>query len=151
MQMPQISAFIHVSTSYCQSTEPVLEEKGYPCAMKPEVIINTVMNLSDELLSTMTPDILVGQPNTYALSKAFAEDLVMRSGLPAGVARPSIGKRNLCHTDCYLNKSYATSSYGTTNRRYLIAQGSFFKDNFCDIDAVALRIASLSRRSLTAT
>ena len=89
-QIPQISAFIHVSTSYCQSTEPVLEERGYPCAIKPEVIINTVMNLSDEVLNTMTPKILVGQPNTYAVSKAFAEDLVMRSGLPAGVARPSI-------------------------------------------------------------
>ncbi|CAK9816059.1 Putative fatty acyl-CoA reductase CG5065 [Anthophora quadrimaculata] len=89
-QMPNLQSFIHVSTSYCQCTEVVLEERSYSCVVQPEKVIDTVNSMTDEVLKAMTPKILNGQPNTYAFSKALAEDLVQRSGLPAGVARPSI-------------------------------------------------------------
>ncbi|XP_017888866.1 putative fatty acyl-CoA reductase CG5065 isoform X2 [Ceratina calcarata] len=89
-QMPHLQSFIHVSTSYCHCNEDVLEEKSYLCSMKPEKVIQTVNDMTDDVLKVMTPKILQGLPNTYAFSKALSEDLVQRSGLPAGVARPSI-------------------------------------------------------------
>ncbi|XP_076754545.1 putative fatty acyl-CoA reductase CG5065 [Xylocopa sonorina] len=89
-QMSHLQSFIHTSTSYCHCNESVLEERSYPCLMEPEKIIQTVNNMTDDVLKAMTPKILQGLPNTYAFSKALSEDLVQRSGLPTGVARPSI-------------------------------------------------------------
>ncbi|XP_053971914.1 putative fatty acyl-CoA reductase CG5065 [Hylaeus volcanicus] len=89
-QMSRLDSFVHVSTCYSQCTEPVLEERYYPCPVQPEVLIDTVRNLPDDLLLAMTPKMLRGQPNTYAFSKALSEDLVQRCGLPAAITRPSI-------------------------------------------------------------
>lgn len=86
----KLDVFIYVSTAYCHCMESVLEERNYPTLMKPEVVISLVNNLNDDLLIEMTPKLLQGQPNTYAFTKALAEDLVQHSGLPVGVARPSI-------------------------------------------------------------
>ncbi|XP_043260053.1 putative fatty acyl-CoA reductase CG5065 [Colletes gigas] len=89
-EMPHLVSFIHVSTAYSQCTEPVLEERYYECSEQPEVVINTVKNLTDDVLHAMTPKILHGQPNTYAYSKALSENVVQKSNLPAGIVRPSI-------------------------------------------------------------
>ncbi|XP_076163787.1 putative fatty acyl-CoA reductase CG5065 isoform X2 [Ptiloglossa arizonensis] len=89
-QMTHLISFVHISTSYCHCTEVVLEERNYQCSIQPEVVIDTVTNLTDDVLNAMTPKILHGQPNTYAFSKALSEDLVQRCGLPAAIARPSI-------------------------------------------------------------
>ncbi|XP_015432085.1 PREDICTED: putative fatty acyl-CoA reductase CG5065 [Dufourea novaeangliae] len=89
-QIADLGAFIHVSTAFCQCTEPVLEERAYPTTIRPEVVIDTVNNLTDEVIAAMTPKMLDGQPNTYAFSKSLSEELVQKCGLPAGVARPSI-------------------------------------------------------------
>lgn len=92
--MTHLISFVHISTSYCHCTEVVLEERNYQCSIQPEVVIDTVTNLTDDVLNAMTPKILHGQPNTYAFSKALSEDLVQRCGLPAAIARPSIGKHS---------------------------------------------------------
>lgn len=92
--MPHLESFIHVSTSYCQCGEAVLEERAYPTAISPESIISTVNTMPDNVLDAMTPKLLGKQPNTYAFSKSLSEDLLFRSNLPAGIARPSIGMTN---------------------------------------------------------
>lgn len=89
-KMSKLNVFIHVSTTYCQCTERVLEERSYPAPVEPETVMDVVNNLKDDVLLAMTPKLLEGQPNTYAFTKALSEDLVQRSGLPIGVARPSI-------------------------------------------------------------
>ncbi|XP_024226959.1 putative fatty acyl-CoA reductase CG5065 [Bombus impatiens] len=89
-QLPHLKSFIHVSTSYCHCNEPILEEKYYPCDMDPEEIIEMVNTRPDDFLELMTPTVLRGLPNTYSFSKALAEDLVQKCGVPAGIARPSI-------------------------------------------------------------
>ncbi|XP_031773360.1 putative fatty acyl-CoA reductase CG5065 isoform X1 [Apis florea] len=89
-KMEHLKSFIHVSTSYCHCNESVLEERNYPAPVELEKIIKMVNDTTDDFQKIMTPKILQGLPNTYALSKALAEDLVQKSGLPAGVARPSI-------------------------------------------------------------
>ncbi|XP_012280843.1 putative fatty acyl-CoA reductase CG5065 [Orussus abietinus] len=89
-QIQRLKAFVHVSTSFCQCGEEVLEERAYQTAVTPESVISMVENETEDRLKEMTPKLLGDQPNTYAFSKALSEDLVVRSGLPAGVARPSI-------------------------------------------------------------
>ncbi|XP_032667535.1 putative fatty acyl-CoA reductase CG5065 [Odontomachus brunneus] len=89
-QMPLLESFIHVSTSYCQCGESVLEERAYRTPVAPEGIIQVVNTMTDEVLELMTPKLLGVQPNTYAYSKALCEDVVSGCGLPAGVVRPSI-------------------------------------------------------------
>lgn len=91
-QMPLLESFIHVSTSFCQCGESVLEERAYRTPVAPEGIIQMVGTMTDEVLELMTPKLLGAQPNTYAYSKALCEDVVSGCGLPAGVVRPSIGK-----------------------------------------------------------
>ena len=80
-----------MSTAYCHCGESVLEEQFYPLNTTPEEIINIVDETPDSILETITSKILGDQPNTYAFSKALSEELVRRSGLPAAIARPSIG------------------------------------------------------------
>lgn len=86
---------MHVSTAYCHCGEPVLEEKYYPVDTSPEEMIKIIDETPDEVLEAMTPKILGDQPNTYAFSKALSEELVNKCGLPAAIARPSIGKVDL--------------------------------------------------------
>ncbi|XP_076643131.1 putative fatty acyl-CoA reductase CG5065 [Halictus rubicundus] len=89
-QMSKLDVFIHVSTTYCQCMERVLEERNYPASVGPEIVIDMVNNLKDDVLLAMTPKLLEGQPNTYAFTKALSEDLVQRCGLRVGIVRPSI-------------------------------------------------------------
>ena len=63
--------------------------------VKPEKVLELIETESDETLEKMTPELLGKAPNTYAFSKGLSEQLVAHCGLPAGVARPSIGKSNI--------------------------------------------------------
>lgn len=89
-EMPHLESFVYVSTSYCQCGETVLEERAYPPPITPESIMVIANTMSDDILDAMTPKFIGKEPNTYALSKALCEDLVAKSRLPTGVARPSI-------------------------------------------------------------
>ncbi|KAJ8687688.1 hypothetical protein QAD02_023482 [Eretmocerus hayati] len=89
-QCKQVESFVHVSTAYCHCEEPVLEERYYPSGESAEEIMQIVNEIPDAKLEILTPKILGSQPNTYAFTKGLSEDLVYKSGLPAGIARPSI-------------------------------------------------------------
>ncbi|XP_039314069.1 putative fatty acyl-CoA reductase CG5065 [Solenopsis invicta] len=89
-QMPLLESFIHMSTSFCQCGESVLEERAYPSSISPETIISLVNTMTDDILESIKPKLLGKQPNTYAYSKALSEELVSKCGLPVGIIRPSI-------------------------------------------------------------
>lgn len=89
-QMPLLESFIHISTSFCQCGESVLEERAYQTNISAEDVIRMVDTVTDQALEPMRPQLLGDQPNTYAYSKALSEDFVSRCGLPVGVIRPSI-------------------------------------------------------------
>uniref|UniRef100_A0A0A1XHC5 Fatty acyl-CoA reductase n=1 Tax=Zeugodacus cucurbitae TaxID=28588 RepID=A0A0A1XHC5_ZEUCU len=91
-KMAGLQVIIHVSTSYCQCNESVLEERAYPAPQNPYDIIKMVEEMSDDALQEITPRLLNGLPNTYAYSKALTEDLMCRFGkkLPIVITRPSI-------------------------------------------------------------
>ncbi|EDW14210.1 putative fatty acyl-CoA reductase CG5065 [Drosophila mojavensis] len=91
-KMANLQALVHVSTSYCQCNESVLEERAYPAPQNPFDIIRMVETMDDAGLAEITPKLLNGLPNTYAYSKALSEDLICRYNkkLPVIITRPSI-------------------------------------------------------------
>ncbi|XP_067615672.1 putative fatty acyl-CoA reductase CG5065 isoform X2 [Eurosta solidaginis] len=91
-KMSNLKVLVHVSTSYCQCNERVLEERSYPAPQNPFDVIKMTEEMSDEALQKITLRLLNGLPNTYAYSKSLTEDLICRYGknLPVIVTRPSI-------------------------------------------------------------
>jgi alcohol-forming fatty acyl-CoA reductase len=91
-KIKNLLVFIHVSTAYCHCNENVLEERYYPANENPFGVIEMVKLLKDETLAVITPKLLNGLPNTYALTKGLTEDLVYSYAgkFPIAIARPSI-------------------------------------------------------------
>ncbi|KAG5682531.1 hypothetical protein PVAND_011878 [Polypedilum vanderplanki] len=91
-KMQSLNSFVHVSTSYCNCDEVVLEEKYYPAKVDPFTVIEMIDTMSDDALKSVTPKLLGKLPNTYALTKGYSEDLVnsYRKKFPIVIARPPI-------------------------------------------------------------
>lgn len=90
--MPDLKAFVHVSTAYSYPQNKVIEEKFYEPDVTAERLINIVNNMSDEMLEAITPQLITSWPNTYAFTKAVGEAAVKKhgKGLPICMVRPSI-------------------------------------------------------------
>ncbi|XP_063628672.1 putative fatty acyl-CoA reductase CG5065 [Cydia splendana] len=90
--MTQLEVFVHVSTAYCRSELPELEERVYTTAHKPQDVIRCIQWMDDELLAHLQPKLIHPQPNTYAYTKSLAEALVAQyeGKFPIVIARPSI-------------------------------------------------------------
>lgn len=54
-KMANLQALVHVSTSYCQCNESVLEERAYPAPQNPFDIIRMVETMDDAGLAEITP------------------------------------------------------------------------------------------------
>lgn len=54
-KMANLQVIIHVSTSYCQCNESVLEERAYPAPQNPYDIIKMVEDMTDADLKEITP------------------------------------------------------------------------------------------------
>jgi alcohol-forming fatty acyl-CoA reductase len=91
-RMKKLVVFTHVSTAYCHCNEDVLEERYYPANENPYGVIEMVKLLKDDTLAMITPKLLNGLPNTYALTKGLTEDLVhsYAGKFPITIARPSL-------------------------------------------------------------
>ncbi|XP_013107128.1 putative fatty acyl-CoA reductase CG5065 [Stomoxys calcitrans] len=90
--MENLKVFVHVSTTFCQCNEPVVEERAYPAHCNPYEVIKMLENMTDDEIAQVTPRLLNGLPNTYAFSKALSEDLINRyeHTFPIVITRPSI-------------------------------------------------------------
>jgi fatty acyl-CoA reductase len=91
-EMKNLKAFVHVSTSYCQCNEDVVEERAYMAPQNPYGILEMTKLLDNEILDLVTPRLLNNLPNTYAYTKALTEELVtgFSDRLPVAIGRPSI-------------------------------------------------------------
>ncbi|XP_041971168.1 fatty acyl-CoA reductase wat-like isoform X1 [Aricia agestis] len=89
---PRLRAYIHVSTAYSNCNLKEIEERFYESPIDAEKLITLTDNIDANTLSKITPMLLNGFPNTYAFTKAAAEDIVKKysKGLPVVVYRPSI-------------------------------------------------------------
>lgn len=90
-----LGSFVHVSTCYVNSNRDNghIEEKLYPLGFDPEEMIDRVSKLSSTELDTVaTSGILGNWPNTYTMTKAMTEHLLVkyRGNVPLAIVRPSI-------------------------------------------------------------
>ncbi|XP_034234650.1 fatty acyl-CoA reductase wat-like [Thrips palmi] len=90
--MPDLKAFVHVSTAYSYPQNKIIEEKFYKPDVSPERLMNILNSMEDDMLNAITPQLITTWPNTYAFTKAVAEDVVQQhsKGLPVIMVRPSI-------------------------------------------------------------
>lgn len=90
--MQKLKSMIHVSTAYANCNQKKIEEKLYTYPIESEDLLKLVECLPEEVIDEITPKIISSWPNTYAFTKALAEDYVRRrnKGLPLGIFRPAI-------------------------------------------------------------
>ncbi|XP_072948546.1 uncharacterized protein [Epargyreus clarus] len=88
----KLKAHVHVSTAYSNCTLREIDEKFYEIPLASEKLVDLVENMDEKTLNSITPGLLGDCPNTYAYTKAAAEDIVKKyaKGLPVALFRPSI-------------------------------------------------------------
>ncbi|XP_033211757.1 fatty acyl-CoA reductase wat-like [Belonocnema kinseyi] len=91
-EMQKLKSLIHVSTAYANCNHQKIEEKMYTYPIKSVDLLKLVECMPEEAIDQLTPTIISSWPNTYAFTKAMAEDYVRRrnKGLPIGIFRPAI-------------------------------------------------------------
>ncbi len=94
-QCKNLGAFLHVSTCYVNSNRPDghIEEKVYPLGFDIEEMIAKVMKMPpSDLENISTTGLLHSWPNTYTMTKAMTEQLLIknRGDVPLVILRPSI-------------------------------------------------------------
>lgn len=91
-QMPNLEAFIHISTAYANCNLRHIDEVVYPCPVEPRQIIASMEWLDDAIIEEITPKLIGDRPNTYTFTKALAEMVVQKEGanLNMAIIRPSI-------------------------------------------------------------
>ncbi|XP_046975716.1 fatty acyl-CoA reductase wat-like, partial [Vanessa cardui] len=91
-----LKSFVHVSTAYSHATKDRIrgevEEDFYKSPIPPETMIQLAENVGDDKLDAMFEPFMSQWPNSYAITKAVAEELVrvMGEGLPICIVRPAI-------------------------------------------------------------
>ncbi|XP_034951190.1 fatty acyl-CoA reductase wat-like [Chelonus insularis] len=91
-RMSKLKSFVHVSTAYAYCTEQTIEEKLYAPPINAEKLVTLMNCVDDNLAEEMTPYLLGKWPNTYAYTKAIAENVVEKEAvdMPIGIFRPAI-------------------------------------------------------------
>ncbi|XP_031331140.1 fatty acyl-CoA reductase wat-like [Photinus pyralis] len=91
-RMFNLKSFVYMSTAYSYCVQRDIGEEFYKPPITGENLLKLVDSCSDDFLDKITPTLLGDWPNTYAFSKAIAEDVVLNEsgGLPLAIVRPSI-------------------------------------------------------------
>ncbi|KAL6257521.1 hypothetical protein P5V15_011094 [Pogonomyrmex californicus] len=91
-EMPNLKAFVYVSTAFSNCIHNFIEEKYYPPPIKTDQLLTLLDIMDDEKLNKFAPILIDKWPNTYVFTKAIAEDTVRQYsvGIPACIVRPSI-------------------------------------------------------------
>ncbi|XP_061727844.1 fatty acyl-CoA reductase wat-like [Cydia pomonella] len=92
----KLKSFVHVSTAYAHATHSRIggsvREDFYDSPGDPRTMVDLVEQLSEEKLAAIKPKLIEDWPNTYAYTKALAEEAVrtMAGDLPICIVRPAI-------------------------------------------------------------
>ncbi|XP_059061564.1 fatty acyl-CoA reductase wat-like [Achroia grisella] len=88
----KLRALVHVSTAYSNCLHNEIDEKFYERSLPGEKLIDLVETMDEKIINNITPGLLGDFPNTYAYTKAAAEDIVLKlsKGLPVALFRPAI-------------------------------------------------------------
>ncbi|XP_053621814.1 fatty acyl-CoA reductase 1-like isoform X2 [Plodia interpunctella] len=97
-RLPNMQAFIHVSTAYSNPELTTVEEKVYPPPVPLEYLLDLAAN--DSPLLNDVDRFISPKPNTYTFTKAMAETAVIQHGCrnyPIAIVRPTIVISSLKH------------------------------------------------------
>ncbi|KRT82852.1 dehydrogenase, partial [Oryctes borbonicus] len=73
-RMTNLQALVHVSTAYCNCDRRIVKEKIYPPAsIGPDQITSLVNILDEQMVDSLTLQLVGNRPNTYTFTKALAE------------------------------------------------------------------------------
>lgn len=91
-KIDNLVVFVHMSTAFCNCNRDTIEEKVIPTATNYKDLERSLDWMSDRTLDMVLPDLLDERPNTYTLTKAMAEDVVVDecSDLPCCIVRPAM-------------------------------------------------------------
>lgn len=93
LELKNATAFLHVSTAYCQHDKKIVEEKLYPPRNDWRKMIKMVEETDQYHMKVLSHKIMDGYPNTYTYSKALAENVIvdmLQGKVPTIIMRPTI-------------------------------------------------------------
>ncbi|XP_047038869.1 putative fatty acyl-CoA reductase CG5065 [Helicoverpa zea] len=99
-KLPNIQAFIHVSTAYSNAELTRVEERVYAPPVPLAQALTVADSVPEHLLATINAQYIAPKPNTYTFTKALAETVVEEHGnrgYPVAIFRPSIVISSLRH------------------------------------------------------
>ncbi|XP_012265217.2 fatty acyl-CoA reductase wat-like [Athalia rosae] len=90
--MHNLKSVIYVSTAYSNCNQLTIKEEFYPPPISGQNLENLTATLDERRLDDITPILLGDFPNTYAFTKAIAENTAKDNGkdLPLGIFRPAM-------------------------------------------------------------
>ncbi|EFX77194.1 hypothetical protein DAPPUDRAFT_54548 [Daphnia pulex] len=83
-QLKKLQAFVHVSTVFNNLDKGEIDEVVYPASMDPQKLMEFVDCMDNELLASITKQLVGKCPNVYAFTKAI------ENKIPLAIVRPSI-------------------------------------------------------------
>uniref|UniRef100_H2Y506 Fatty acyl-CoA reductase n=1 Tax=Ciona savignyi TaxID=51511 RepID=H2Y506_CIOSA len=91
-KIKNLESLVHISTAYSFCDRKDIGDEVYKTGWNFDKLHSAMQWMNDDMLTKLTPDILRTRPNTYTLTKAFGEELVVKEGqgLPLCIVRPSI-------------------------------------------------------------
>lgn len=91
-KMKHLDAFVHCSTAFCNCDRTHVMERVYPAHVSPQKLIDICEWMNDDMLGALSPSLIGRRPNTYTMTKALTENLLVEqsSHLPITIVRPSI-------------------------------------------------------------
>ncbi|XP_063221091.1 fatty acyl-CoA reductase wat-like isoform X3 [Bacillus rossius redtenbacheri] len=90
----RLKAAVFVSTAYSNCIHQLIKEEFYEPPMSLDDLFALMDSFTEQELHMLLPKVKCRWPNTYAFSKAMAENLILTQAkdLPVSVVRPSMGK-----------------------------------------------------------
>ncbi|XP_059061621.1 putative fatty acyl-CoA reductase CG5065 [Achroia grisella] len=99
-RLPNMEAFIHISTAYSNAELSTIEERVYPSPAPLEQLLAVAESVPNDLMTDITPRYIAPKPNTYTFTKAMAEYAVTQHGnrgYPIAIFRPTIVVSSVKH------------------------------------------------------
>ncbi|XP_050455047.1 fatty acyl-CoA reductase wat-like [Cataglyphis hispanica] len=92
-EMPDLKAFVYLSTVFAHSPIQSIEERHYPPPMETDQLLSLLNTLNDNKLEAIAPALIGNWPSIFTFTKAIAENTVLQcSGntIPACIVRASV-------------------------------------------------------------
>ncbi|KAG5870932.1 hypothetical protein JTB14_019557 [Gonioctena quinquepunctata] len=93
LEVKDLSVFVHISTTYCNTDKKVIEEKIYPPHADWKSSIELAERIDENILKAMSTKYIEPLPNTYTFAKSLGEHVVndmCKGKIKTVIIRPSV-------------------------------------------------------------